>query len=179
MIRLWNVSLLVTTQKLKVRGCIMRSQNISWLVGMLCLWKMQFSLCCHVPKRQVLAHGMCLIHCCLSLRVGHQMFVLLRHMFDLCRFLMMSQISPFLMQIYRMQFLMTWLKICRLEICQNGWCKLCVTANLMHLCLVALVQVLNMFLMRQIVIVMQRASRPSHSHSHGHQSWGVRAHLST
>ena len=42
--------------------------------------------CYHVPKRQVLAHGMYLIHCCLSLQVEVHMYLLLRHMFSLCRF---------------------------------------------------------------------------------------------
>ncbi|RYA70279.1 hypothetical protein DD595_25435 [Enterobacter cloacae complex sp. 4DZ3-17B2] len=57
------------------------------------------------------------------------------------------------MQMYMMYLMRKGLKMSRLEVCQNGWCTLCVTINWMHLCPVVLVQPLAMHLMHQIFVL--------------------------
>jgi len=67
MIRLSNVFLMATVQKVKAIICIIRSLNVSWSAEMLFLLRMQFSLRFHVAETYMLAHMMYMRHCCLCL----------------------------------------------------------------------------------------------------------------
>ena len=51
-----NASLLGIAMKVRAIICFIRKQRRSWSVEMLCLWKMLFSHCCHVPERHMYAH---------------------------------------------------------------------------------------------------------------------------
>ena len=74
----------------------------------------------------MLAHGICMTLCYIFSVVRSQMKLI----FSLCRFQMITQITLFMMQIYMMHLLMREKTLRSHELYQNGWRRLCVTADL-------------------------------------------------